>query len=226
MATEPVYVDHTVNKDVYFAIFDPASGTVYDFSDHAFKTLAAAVTPFIVAAEQRGGTGLNRSRYRALANLTHINPSQTIKVLEAQAFERLTGSPDLGADLFLGAWELRVAAGLNVKDLAASSAFQVEFEANVKSTEGTTVQLVAWLTFGNEKIAAALTDACAVICREHGSGVNLFSVTLPATAAGTFEAEQEDPGFTDDRAYLFDVTIIYGGVSYTGTHARPVIGGE
>lgn len=75
---------------------------------------------------------------------------------------------------------------------------------------------------------------CTVTVREHGSGVDLFSLDLTAedlvqTTGGTllshtFEAEQASPNFADDRQYLITCSITENGNTHSTTHNRPVIG--
>jgi hypothetical protein len=228
MATEKLNVDRTAGQNVYFAVFDPVhTATVFDFSDNTFKALGSATTPYIAATEETDGAGTGISLYVASLNLAALNPLPATKHVVVYAYQRAGGSPNLLTDTMFSRQELRLANSVNNLDAAAIAAMRIGFDAAVTSTAGTSLKMIAWLRdVGGVVIDGSAT--CVITCREHGAGVLLFTNPSSGTASqtdyGTFEVTQSTPGFTDDRLYVFDVTIVSNGVTYEEIFTMPVIG--
>lgn len=106
---------------------------------------------------------------------------------------------------------------------------RVRFDCCVKSTEGTTLQMAAWLE--NDGVLVEDADAtCVITFREHGADVLHFTAPASgeyeATDFFTFEEEWSNPNFTDDRLYIAKVRITEGdSTTHEELFTFPVIGG-
>lgn len=223
MAVETFTFDrHPSGADLYVRIFD-AAGNVFDAADDTWAaTIAAATTPHLTMTELPEMDGTGQSGYAVAIDLARLNPTGAKKRLTMKVYE---GSSPSAADVSVsGAKGFTAQFGaLGERDVVA------QVETNVKSTEGLAAQVAAWLEHGGEKVPIATVDPAAtasVTVREHGSGVDLFTLAMTADdiEGDVFEAEQSTPGFTDDRQYEVEVSITENGNTHTSTHRRVVLG--
>jgi hypothetical protein len=212
---------YVAGSSLYARVFN-AAGQVFDFSDNTFKALAGATTPYVAATEHADLDGTGYSGYSVAIDLDLLNPSGSRSRFALKFYDNAT--PAAADQAVSGAKGFTIQFGeLGERDVVP------QVELSVKSTEGLAAQLSAWLEHGGRKVAIGSVDAAAtasITVREHGSGVDLF--TLAFTAADlnndVFEKEQATPGFTDDRQYEVEVSITENGNTYTTTHSRVVLG--
>lgn len=223
MATETFLFDrYPDSSDLYVRVFDE-SGQVFDFADDTYKaTLAAATTPFLAMTEVADVDGTGYSGYTVAIDLDRLNATGAKKRLILKVYDSATpAATDVAVS---GGKGFTVQFGqLGERDVVA------QVEINVKSTEGLAAQVAAWLEHGGQKVPIATVDPAAsasVTLREHGSGIDLFTLPLSAAAieSDVFEGEQATPGFTDDRQYEVEVSITENGNTHTSTHRRVVLG--
>lgn len=123
-----------------------------------------------------------------------------------------------------------VANGDSIAIVAAAENPVVHCALSVKSTEGTTAQVMVWMEVAGRIVPLTTIDAsasCSVVVSEHDSGVTQFTATGAASdiEGGTrFEFEQATPAFTDDRQYSATATITLNSQTFTTTHNCVVIG--
>lgn len=221
MTSEIFTFEHSASADVYLRLFN-SSGQVFDFNDDTFKALASCTTPYVAATERADMGGTGRSGYQATIDLADVNNTGAANRYSVKAYDNATPadtdnpiSDELGITVQfgkLGEREIRVA-----------------FEAALTTTAGAAIRHIAWLEHGGEQVDLSAVDAsatCDIAVREYGAGSDLYTDNSNTLAAGTdrFETETSSPGFTDDRVYLFTVTITENSIAHTTKHSIPVHG--
>lgn len=217
MATETFLFEGTAGTPHYLALWN-RSGQVFDFSDNTFKSLGSATTPYVAATERVNMGGSSKSGYTAAVNFANVNATAARMRLSASWYTNTALSAIVSDPLDVVVRLGQLDSGEGV------SGFAPQIGACFTSSAGTEVRFSAWLERDGQLVVLT-AGTCAIAIREHGSGVDLFSVSDAApNAAGIFEATQASPGFTSDRLYLATVTIVSGGETFVGVHELPVFG--
>lgn len=246
MSIEPLSGNDFAGNKNDFAVWNRASPPlVLDFGGdpvNTFRALGSATAPSLATTEQTVRGGGTESAFTAELDLALLNPGPTVQSFIIAQYRRLGTPSAIATDLELDSGEIRVANGMRVADdtpLGSIPGAVLCFDCSVKSTEGIAAQLTAWLESGSQIVALPADATCTVTCREHGAGADVLTFSVnddgdgPSAGSGltVFEielnAEEESVSiFTDDRMYIFVVTIVASGVTYSRTFTLPVIGGE
>lgn len=206
-------VDYASGSNVYIRLWND-SHEVFDFNDNTFKAIGSATTPHRLCT------------YNSSEKLYRTNTAIDWEVVWNK------GSPYRVTVL---AYDNATPASSDVA-ITVPNQLIVQFgqigekeivcglDAVFTSTAGTELRLLSWLERGGQTIPLA-AGSCTVTVREHGAGVDLFTVTDAApNAAGHFELTQSSPGFTADRVYRALVVIAENSTTWTTTHTLPVFG--
>lgn len=214
MATESILYQHDPAATIYASIFNVA-GEVFDFNDNTFKALGGATTPYLALTEYTAPGGSAFSFYAASFDLADINNTATRAQYAISIYEQAGGSPAPSTDTVLsnpspfsvrfgatGDWEVRH-----------------QIDGCFTTTAGTTVRFLVKTSYGDQRIALETVDptaTAALAVREYGAGADLFTISATTVnAAGIFELEKANPGYTADRLYKYTLTIVINGVTFT-----------
>lgn len=228
--SEPIWFDAVNGLTVYATLDRPLHPmTRFDFGagPPAFVAIGTGTTPYVAATEEGGHIGANKSRYVASLNLAQINPALSPMRTVLTWYSRLGGSPAPATDTWLGSSDFYVMNGERVESSAALGAFSIGFDA-VLNTAGTSLTMTARLRYKG-KVVVDGSATCVITCRPFGSDVLQFTnpgsgSLTQARADGSFEATQATPGFASNTEYVYTVTIVYAGVTFTESFTLPVIG--
>ena len=225
-------LNHTagMGTEPYIRIFNSA-GDVLDFADNTFKaTLAAATTPYKKSVEMVEMGGATKSSY-----IVTVDPADfwnreggwffvlwfanTVPANTDEAIAPVADGPAVAPEL---------AQWFEWGEMGKGEIL-VQCEMNVKSTSGVAAQLAIWLERNGKKLDIDAADAAvtgSAVVREHEAGSPLFttSYTITDVVGDRLEKTQATPGFTDDRSYEIDASIVINGVTYETTHSRVVFG--
>lgn len=213
MASTHYKVDYTSGANIYVRLWND-SHQVFDFNDNTFKAIGSATTPQRLCTYNSSEKLYRTDTAINWASVWNNGTPYNVTVL---AYNNVTPSSSDTAVTVPN--QLQVQFGQ-----VGEQAIVCGCDATFTTTAGTELRLFAWLERGGQLVVLA-SGSCSIVVREHGSGIDLFTVADAApNAAGVFELTKATPGFTADRVYTALVTITENSTTWTTAHTLPVFG--
>lgn len=215
MTTELLVREDAAGLNLYFAAQN-AAGQWLDYSDWTFKALGSVTTVGLAATPQDLASG--RKRYVASLDLEELAPGLPAVECTLGCFIRAGATPAPLTDTLAGQL-LPFVAQLGAK---GHRAFQTQVKLGATTTEGTLLELMAWLEADGRKVPLHTLDddaTCQVVCLRRG---NFPQFTIDTTGMGPvnanhcFEPTYNNPNFTADRIYRAEAIITASGLTFSG----------
>lgn len=179
-------------------------------------TINLTATPYLSATGVDVANG--RKRYSASFDWADAAPGLAAVQMTIGCYEQVGASPVPTSDTLKG--QIQSLSGqLGEPGLRE---FRTQVKLGATSTEGTTLELMAWLEADGRKVDLYDLDpsaTCSVVCKRRGN-VSQFTISTgdmgSVNADHCFEPTYANPNFTADRIYRAEAIIVADGITFDG----------